>query len=206
VVVTTSGTLRPGDRLFLEFGAGTRVLERRALAPELPVQNDIRELAPAGADTVRLTVDAPDAARAPAVASLPRVPRLTPMADLLPAGSRAILDWPVAFLFPCLAPEPLPLGTAAIAEWRVGPPADDPAAGITYVPQFGGPFVAPRLLVTEQRMPTYLTGDPLRDAAQLYRWVPIQPLARPEPAVADRTVTGWHQEGHARAPGVDPVG
>jgi arabinosyltransferase A/arabinosyltransferase B/arabinosyltransferase C len=206
VVVTTSGTPRSGDRLFLDFGAGSRLLERRPLAPERPFHNDIRELAPAGADTVRLAVDAPNADRAPAVAALPRVPRLTPMTQLLPPGSSALLDWPVAFLFPCLTPEPLPPGTAAVPRWRVGPPAEDTESYITYQPEYGGPFVTPRLLVTERRMPTYLAGDPLRDGAQLYRWVPIQPLTRPEPVVTDRTVTGWHREGHARVPVIDPVG
>jgi hypothetical protein len=206
VVVTTSGVPRPGDGLFLEFGAGSRVLDRTPLVPRLPVQDDIRELAPAGADTVRLVVDAPDASGAPAVASLPRAPRLTPMTHLLPPGSTALLDWPVAFLFPCLTPEPLRHGTAALPEWRVGPPADDTETHITYLPEYGGPFVAPRLLITEQRMAAYLSGDPLRDAVQLYRWVPMRPLARPEPVVTQRTVAGWYREGHARVPGIDPVG
>ena len=44
-------------------------------------------------------------------------------------------------------------------------PADDPSADITYTPGLGGPFAAPRLLVTQHRMPTYLRGDPTRDGA-----------------------------------------
>ena len=207
VVVTTSGTLRPGDALFLEFGRGEQVLERRPIAPDGPDPRDVRQMAPAEADTVRLAVDAPNAGpRSPAVVSLPRVPRLTPMSELLPPGSTAILDWPVAFLFPCLTPEPLPLGTAGLAEWRVGPPAADPAAGITYEAGFGGPFTAARLLVTEERMATYLRGDPTRDAAQLYRWVPVAPFHTLEPVVAVQEVAGWYSDGHARVPGLDPVG
>jgi arabinosyltransferase A/arabinosyltransferase B/arabinosyltransferase C len=204
VVVSTAGTLQADDGLFLEFGDGPRVLERRRIAPELPARDDIRELAPAAATTVRLAVDAPDTARA--VATLPRAPRLTPMTELLPPGSSALLDWPVAFLFPCLSPEPLPVGTAAVPVWRVGPPMDNTETHITYQPEYGGPFVAPRLLITERRMPTYLAGDPLRDAVQLYRWVPTGPLARPEPVVTWHTVTGWQQDGHPRVPGIDPVG
>ena len=206
VVVTTSGETQPGDELFIEFGAGEQVLQRRLVAVNDPGPRDDRQLAPAGATTVRLAVDAPDPGpRSPAVASLPRVPRLTPMTAVLPVGTSAILDWPVAFLFPCVVPEPLPLGTAGLAQWRVGPPAGDPAAGITYAPGFGGPFAAPRLLVTEQRMATYLTGDPTRDAAELYRWIPLEPLTRPQPVVTDRTVSGWHRDGHARVPGLDQV-
>jgi arabinosyltransferase A/arabinosyltransferase B/arabinosyltransferase C len=125
------------------------------------------------------------------------------MEQVVPPGSRAILDWPVAFLFPCLTPEPLPPG---VPTWRVAPPTSDPAAGITYAPGFGGPFAGPRLLVTQQRLPTYLAGDPVRDAVRLYRWVPIMPLSTPEPVVTERTVMGWAADGHARVPGLDPVG
>ncbi|MGI9003956.1 MAG: arabinosyltransferase domain-containing protein [Pseudonocardia sp.] len=208
VVVTTSGTAQPGDALYLEFGAdGDRVLERRRLSPDSVEPRDTRAPAPAGADAVRLVAKAPTAgARVPALASLPRVPRLTPMTDILPAGSAAILDWPVAFLFPCLTPEPLRLGTAGLAQWRVAPPATDPAAAITYSPGFGGSFAAPRQLVTEQRMATYLRGDPIRDPAQLYRWIPNEPLTQPTPVVAEHSVTGWHTTGHARVTGLDPVG
>jgi len=158
-------------------------------------------IAPAGATRVRLTVDA--GAGGTARVTLPRAPRLTPMEQVVPPGSRAILDWPVAFLFPCLTPEPLPPG---VPTWRVAPPASDPAAGITYAPGFGGPFAGPRLLVTQQRLPTYLAGDPVRDAVRLYRWVPIMPLSTPEPVVTERTVMGWASDGHARVPGLDPVG
>jgi len=207
VVVTTSGETRPGDALYVEFGDGDRVVDRRRIDPGSAEPRDNRQVVPAEADSVRLVVDAPTAgSRSPALASLPRVPRVTPMLDLVPPGSSAILDWPVAFLFGCLQPEPLPLGTAGLARWRVGTPASSDAAGITYAPGFGGPFAAPRLLVTEQRMATYLRGDPTRDAVQLYRWDPIQPLATPVPAVTNRTVPGWQSDGHARVPGLDPVG
>jgi arabinosyltransferase A/arabinosyltransferase B/arabinosyltransferase C len=128
------------------------------------------------------------------------------MEQLLPRGTQAILDWPVAFLFPCLTPEPLPPGTAGVATWRVAPPTSDPSAAITYAPGFGGPFTGPRLLVTEQRLPTYLAGDPVRDAVRLYRWTPIAPLATPRPTVTEHTVAGWASDGHARVPGLDPPG
>lgn len=205
VVVTTSGRVRPGDELGLEFGdAQGAVLERRRLdGSDGP--RDSRQMAPAGAVSTRLVVDA-DPTDSPALVTLPRVPRLTPMEQLLPPGSTAILDWPVAFLFPCVNPEPLTLGTAGLARWRVASPAGDPSGEITYSPGFGGPFTAPRLLVTEQRMATYLDGDPVRDAAQLVRWVPVGPLARLEPIVTERTVPGWSAVGRARVPGLDPVG
>jgi hypothetical protein len=207
VVVTTSGQTRPGDGLFLEFGADGRSLDRRRISADGAVPIDHRELAPAGAAVVRLVIDAPTAGPAsPAVVSLPRVPRLTPMEQVLPRGATAILDWPVAFLFPCVHPAALPDGTAQLPGWRIGPAAGDQAADITYAAGFGGPFTASRLLVTQQRMATYLQGDPLRDGTTLYRWTPVVPLAAPQPTVTERTVAGWHRDGHARVPGLDRVG
>ena len=60
-------------------------------------------IAPAGAKAVRLVSTRARGRHGPR-STLPRVPRLTPMDQVLPPGTRAILDWPVAFLFPCLAP------------------------------------------------------------------------------------------------------
>jgi arabinosyltransferase A/arabinosyltransferase B/arabinosyltransferase C len=122
------------------------------------------------------------------------------MAQVLPRGTRAILDWPVAFVFPCLTPAPLPPGTAALPRWRVAPPADDPAADITYTPGLGGPFAAPRLLVTQHRMPTYVRDDPTRDAPQLYRWDPVVPLRTLSPSVRVVDVVSPIGVTHLRVP------
>jgi arabinosyltransferase A/arabinosyltransferase B/arabinosyltransferase C len=198
VVVTTVGTLRVGDDVQLEF-AGVDAKHKITTPNAVPL--DVGVPVPRGATAVRLVVDAGPGGTAEV--TLPRTPRLTPMEQVLPPGTRAILDWPVAFLFPCLVPEPLPPG---VPQWRVAPPTSDPSAGITYAPGFGGPFAGPRLLVTQQRLPTYLAGDPTRDAIRLYRWIPITGLRTPQPVVTEHTVMGWTSDGHARVPGLDPVG
>ena len=122
------------------------------------------------------------------------------MTQVLPRGTRALLDWPVAFVFPCLDPEPLPPGTASLPQWRVAPPADDPSAEITYTPGLGGPFAGPRLLVTQRRMPTYLRDDPVRDGVQLYRWEPVEPMRTLTPTVRDAA-----DAADARPPARTPV-
>lgn len=204
VVVTTAGEVRPGDVLRLEFGdAGGAVLESRSLGAG---PGDDRQLAPPGAESVRLVAAGATTGGVPALVTLPRVPRLTPMTEVLPPGTTAVLDWPVAFLFPCLTPQPIVDGAAGPVGWRVAPPAADPSAGITYAPGFGGPFAAARLLVTERRMATYLDGDPTRDAAQVVRWDPVEPLGEVVPEVGAETVAGWSRTGRARVPGLDPIG
>jgi hypothetical protein len=209
-VVTLAGVTAPGATISLDFGSGGRVVAGSVLAPGATTPRDQRVMAPPGADTVRLAIDAPDPTTGAgtgrrAAVSLPRVPRLTPMAAVLPPGSTAVLDWPVAFLFPCLRPEPLPLGTAGLPRWRVAPPPEDPSAEITYTPASGGPFAGPRLLVTELRMATYLRGEPLREAAQLFSWIPVVPLEEPTPHVTTTSVSGWRAEGGPRVPERDPV-
>ncbi|MDQ4119584.1 MAG: arabinosyltransferase domain-containing protein, partial [Actinomycetota bacterium] len=214
VVVTVSGTLPEGRRLVAEFSDAARspVAERdvRPSDEEPGTPTDRRLLAPDGARYVRLVVDdAPRNARAGAtgggaVVSLPRVPRLTRMTDLLPPGTPAVLDWPVAFVFGCLTPAPLPQGTASVPRWRVGTEQSSDAGEITYAPGFGGPFAGPRLLVTQRRMATYLDGDPTRDATQLYRWTP-RPATPLAPQVTPETVPGWSGDGRATVPGLDPV-
>ena len=198
VVVTVSGPLRVADQLFVEFGddAGQVVSRRRIAGPTRPrwppatPSATSRQPAPPSATAVRLAVEAPPAGPAPvATVSMPRVPRLTPLVDVLPPGSTAVLDSPIAFQFPCLLPASLPLGTASLPVWRVAPPGVGEDAGITYRPSFGGPFAGPRLLVTEQRMATYLAGDPVRRRPRLRRWVPIEPL---------RWLTHRRRAGHHR--------
>ena len=191
VVVTVAG---PAGGLAAEFGRAGQVLTRVPLGGGDTGPTDRRLPVPAGADTVRLAVAAGPggAPTGPVVAaaSLPRVPVLTPMDRVLPRGTTAILDWPVAFVFPCLRPAPLPPGTAALPRWRVAPPADDTAAAITYAPDLGGPFATARLLVTQHRLPTYLRDDPIRATPQLYRWDPVVPLRTLSPSVRDGPVPG----------------
>jgi arabinosyltransferase A/arabinosyltransferase B/arabinosyltransferase C len=209
VVVTVDGALRPGDGLRAEFGGPDgNVVDARAVPASGTTPRDARLMAPGGAELVRLASSGRADAGEPggAIASTPRVPRLTPMDALLPPGTDAILDWPVAFFFPCLDPAPFPPGTAGLPQWRVGPPQADGSAGITYDAGFGGPFVGPRLLVTERRMATYLDGDPTRDAAQVYRWTPVAPMTLATPTITEETRSGTAADGHARVPGLDAPG
>ncbi len=232
VVVTAAGTLPPGQRLIAEFADGDRTavaeqdVEPSAEKPDTPT--DRRLVAPDGAQYVRLVTEGPATTRGAdgngvsgadaasgtaaggatgggAVASLPRAPRLVRMTELLPPGTPAVMDWPVAFVFGCLTPAPLPDGTASVPQWRVAPQGGDTAAGITYAPPYGGPFAGPRLLVSQQRMPTYLDTDPTRDAAQIFRWTPL-PAAPLTPRVTTDTVSGLAHDGRATVPGLDPPG
>ena len=187
---------------------------------------DLRAVAPTGATLVRVvaTASAPvpagtalpaaagsgtalpsvaTAAPTPLGVAVPRVPRTVPFDSVVAPGSPALVDWPVALVFGCLRPAALAGGTAEIPPWRLVPPGGSDAGQISVAPQTGGPFLTPRQLVSTERVPVYLDGDPTRDAVGLDRWVPTAPRVALSPRVGSETVAGWTREGRATVPGLD---
>jgi hypothetical protein len=215
VVVTASGSVARGS-VTLEF-AESPTAAPVTVGPGGPstgtAPRDLRALAPPGAALVRVraTSGAPDVTAGPAgpeptlplAVSVPRVPRTVRFDTVVPPGSPALVDWPVAFAFGCLRPPALTGGTAGIPWWRVTPPGLAGDGGITVSPTTGGPYLTPRLLVDEVRVPVYLDGDPTRDAVGLARWVPRLPLGTLSPQVVDETVAGWTRAGRAGVPVLD---
>ena len=222
VVVAVSGSIARGA-VALDFAAGSSepTDTPRTEGPGGPTAGvaprDLRALAPAGATLVRVraTSAARDAAEArdasptgqppelPLAVSVPRVPRTVPFDEVVPPGSTALVDWPVALVFPCLRPPALTGGTAGVPPWRLTPPGLSDAGEIAVAPTTGGPFLTPRLLVEEVRLPVYLDGDPTRDAVGLARWVPRLPLGALSPQVGEETVAAWSRAGRAGVPGLD---
>jgi hypothetical protein len=124
------------------------------------------------------------------------------MNTVLSPGTEAVVDWPVAFLHPCLKIAGTPEGTAALPRWRVSPPSYDDAGGEIVAPYTGGPFLTPRTLVRVHRLPVYLDGDPLRDVATLYRWQPLTAFDSPKVSRHREVVDGWRRQGHLHVPGL----
>lgn len=192
VVVTTTGAMRPGDRLVAEFAptpGGPPLASEQLRAPGGAAPVDSRLPVPSGATAVRLLVDAPAAvgAVATATASLPRAPRLAPLTSLVPPGTVAIADHRTAAAL-CLTPAADRAGVTGVPHWRVGPPAAGADPGLDR-------FAAARQLVVEERMALYDRDDPMRDPGQLYHWEPVQPLETPSATVTRRAVWTWVPDG-----------
>jgi arabinosyltransferase A/arabinosyltransferase B/arabinosyltransferase C len=207
VVVTIAGELGPGGSLVAEFGSAEgapRATVGLSDPPGAPAARDIRIAVPdPAASLVRLTVAARRApGTVPLVFSQPRNPRSQPMSRMLPPGTEAVVDWPVAFLYPCLTIAGTPDGTAALPSWRVSTPSSDDSGDIAITPRTGGPFVTPRTLVRVHRLPVYLDGDPLRDVVTLYRWQLLTAFDSPEITRHREVVPGWHHQGHLHIPGL----
>jgi hypothetical protein len=208
VVVTIAGDLGPGGSLVAEFGSAEGAPRAAAGLPDppgAPAARDIRIAVPdPAASLVRLTAAA---RRAPGTVPLafaqPRNPRTQPMNSVLPPGTEAVVDWPVAFLYPCLTIAGTPDGTAALPNWRVSTPSFDDSGDIVVTPATGGPFVTSRTLVRAYRLPVYLDGDPLRDVVTLYRWQPLTAFASPEVTRHREVVNGWQRQGHLHVPGLN---
>jgi arabinosyltransferase A/arabinosyltransferase B/arabinosyltransferase C len=212
IVVTISGQLPPGTSLVAQFARSggaqpTSVVSSVTLADQrgAPAARDIRIAVPdaRSADLVRLSVTAYQApGTIPLTFSAPRIPRTVPMHDVLPAGTEAVVDWPVAFLYPCLRIAGTPEGTATLPRWRVSTPAADDSGDIVTAPGFGGPFVTPRALSQAEQLAVYLQGDPMRDVATLYRWRPVTALSAPDISRTSEIRWGWQRSGHLHVPGV----
>ena len=129
VVVTASGSVSTGS-VVLEFAAspGEAPIAETPGGPMSGVApRDLRALAPEGTTLVRVRAtsaarDAEDARTAtpvgrtpdlPVAVSLPRVPRTVPFDDVVPPGSTALVDWPVAFAFGCFPRRRSPGGRRA---------------------------------------------------------------------------------------------
>ena len=207
VVVTLTGGEVAGD-VVAEFrdpaGQVTRVpLDEGATqfsesaSVDAPRSRDLR-LDPglSGSQSAVRLVSGPDAP-ADQGFSVPRIAQLVPWADVLPPGTPAAVDWPGAFLFPCIPFSPLRDGTADLPGWRVSTDArsEVDSGYISYTASQGGPWTTARALVRQVRYPVYLPGLPLTDIASLERWVPTMPLVAPTITRGEVTQSGLETPG-----------
>jgi hypothetical protein len=123
--------------------------------------------------------------------SPPRAPVTTPLRDVVPADVPAIVDWPVAFVFPCQEHAVQALGLTDVPGWRIAAPLPNRAGDIITSAAVGGPYAPAALLVEEVEYPVYQDGALFDRPVTLLRWVPRQPLEAPARVVADQVVSGW---------------
>jgi hypothetical protein len=200
LVVTTSGTRRTGTSVVAEFGAvdgaAVRVLADAAVpGAGGPAARDARldlGVVPVEAGLVRLVArDGGTEGTLPLAVSVPRVPVTAPFSDVVDPDSPALVDWPVAFVFPCQELSVQRDGVTDVPRWRISPAAPDDAGDIVVSITLGGPYAPARTLVTQQQVPVYVTGRPLERLVSLYAWRPRLELAEPASRITTGTVAGW---------------
>ncbi|WP_219417315.1 arabinosyltransferase domain-containing protein [Pseudonocardia nigra] len=123
----------------------------------------------------------------------PRVPRLTPLLDLV-GTAPGYLDWPVALPHPCLRPFDITDGIAELPRYRVLADPQQRGVGEDWSAAASAGPLAWLTVVAEQRVvPTYLDGEWGRDWGQLRLIEPYVRAASPDLRIAAELVWGWSE-------------
>lgn len=183
LALTVSGRTDGGNQLRLEFGAssGTTVdplgeripLDRPHTDPRAePDPASWRSVwlsppdIPAGADRVRVrAVDGTADSGGWLALTGPRLREVVPLNDFLGANGPVLVNWPIAFLFPCVTDVVgVAHGVAAAPRVIVEPPGRyAELAAVSTAPTAGGNFAALRTLSRRAEVPTRLLGHPETD-------------------------------------------
>lgn len=150
----------------------------------LPTWRDLRvPLAdlPDGATSVRLLVRDPDLDPARWIAvTAPRVPELRSLDSVVGHTDPVVLDWVVAFQFPCQRPFDHHGGVADIPRWRVLPDIRQIEAANAWQDEVGGgPLGWTQQALVAETVPTFLRHDPARGWGWLQRLESRDPNAAP---------------------------
>ncbi|WP_138760890.1 arabinosyltransferase domain-containing protein [Modestobacter altitudinis] len=202
LVVTVTGDRGTGSNVVAEFGtvsADDEVIALGAVgvpeAGNAPAARDSRvdpAVVPAGAQVVRLIVtDGGADIDVPISVSRPRIPVTVPFQQVLDPATPALVDWPVAFVFPCQELAVQFGGLTDLPGWRIAPALPSDAGDIIVAEFVGGPYTAAYSLVDQDEMPVYQAARPLERPVSLFRWTPRVELEQPRTEVEERSVTGW---------------
>ena len=100
----------------------------------------------------------------------PRAPEMMSMQDYVGNTDPTLLDWSVAFQFPCLRPYDHYAGVAETPKWRISPDHEARRAHTPVMDYYGGGSVGMVQMTTEaSEVPTYLNNDWQRDWGVLDR-------------------------------------
>ena len=201
LVVTVTGDRGTGTNVVAEFGrvSADEVIAIGAVgvpeAGDPPAARDSRvdpARAPAGAQVVRLVVtDGGADTDVPISVSRPRVPVTVPFREVLDPATPALVDWPVAFVFPCQALSVQSAGLTDVPGWRIAPALPSDAGDIIVAGFVGGPYTAAYSLVDQDEVPVYQRARPMDRPVSLFRWTPRVALEQPRTEVTERSVSGW---------------
>jgi arabinosyltransferase A/arabinosyltransferase B/arabinosyltransferase C len=201
LVVTLAGDAGAGVQVVAQFGTLTGATVRSGRRVDVqdpgggPTARDARLIVPAGEaapDVVRLVVeDGGDPFTEPVSVSVPRAPITTEFSAVVPATQPALVDWPVAAVFPCQELGVQAGGLTDVPGWRIAAARPSDAGDIIVAGFVGGPYAEARSLVDQVEYPVYLDARPLERPVTLYRWTPRVDLTAPVERTSEQTVSSW---------------
>ena len=146
---------------------------------------------PDEADVVRLVAEDTSLAENDWMAVTPlRNPKLVELGDVFDEDTPGLLDWTVAFQYPCQRPFFHYAGVNEIPEFRIMPDAPGKAQLSGFMDFLGGGALAPAEAVnTSYEIPGYLRDDWQRDWGSIAKYTPRTNSAGDTPALAQVDLT-----------------
>lgn len=131
----------------------------------------------------------------------PRVTDLTTLNTLVGSEDPTLLDWEVAFAFPCQRPATVHNGIFEVPEWRVTPDADGERVNSRrwMAGDYGGPLGIVENTLRPTVLPSYLRGSWAKDWGSLQRLTPLLPQTPAQLDVTEDTHNGLWTPGPMRA-------
>ncbi|MFT4125579.1 MAG: arabinosyltransferase domain-containing protein [Gordonia sp. (in: high G+C Gram-positive bacteria)] len=176
----------PGQQLRLEFGRVESDGQVTTVASMVPLDIDTapawRNLrfplagAPPRASVVRIVAaDASAEAAQWLAVTPPRVTRLVTLNSLVGSDDPTLLDWEVAFAFPCQRPAGVHGGILEVPRWRVTPDAEGERVNSRrwMAGDYGGPLGIVENLLRPTVLPSYLRNSWAKDWGALQRLTPL---------------------------------
>ncbi|WP_084638023.1 arabinosyltransferase domain-containing protein [Gordonia shandongensis] len=157
---------------------------------------------PDGASVVRLVVD-DDSAKADqwiAVTS-PRMGALTTLNSLVGSDDPVLLDWEVAFAFPCQRPAAAVNGVLETPKWRITPDAVGERVNSRrwMAGDYGGPLGITENELQATEVPSYLRQGWAKDWGTLQRYAPLKPQRTADLTISRDVRPGTWTPGPMRA-------
>ncbi|MGK2318074.1 arabinosyltransferase domain-containing protein [Gordonia rhizosphera] len=202
----------PGQRVRLEFGRvepDGRVTTVASMVPlDIGGEPEWRNLrfpldqAPPRATVVRVVAD--DTSGDPAQWLAVTPPRVTPLVtlnSLVGSEDPVLLDWEVAFAFPCQRPASAINGVLETPQWRITPDAEGERVNSRrwMAGDYGGPLGIVENELRPVVLPGYLRNDWAKDWGSLQRLDPLVPQVDAELVVTDDVHGGLWTPGPMRA-------
>ncbi|WP_446680242.1 arabinosyltransferase domain-containing protein [Amycolatopsis acididurans] len=125
--------------------------------------------------------------------SAPRVPTFTTLTQRV-GNAPVYMDWPAAFVYPCMNPVTAHDGVSQIPAYRITAGNLAEEAGIADNIG-GGPLGWLEEVATTPEVPSYLNGDPGQSWGQLMQVEPFTEGAAPQVTHGEKTVWGWWSPG-----------
>ncbi|MBM7368907.1 arabinosyltransferase domain-containing protein [Gordonia hydrophobica] len=156
---------------------------------------------PAGASVVRIVAtDTSPSVDAWVAVTPPRVATMETLNALVGKDDPVLLDWEVAFAFPCQRPSGVVHGVLETPKWRITPDAEGERVNSArwMAGDYGGPLGITENELRPTEIPAYLKNDWARDWGSLQRFTPLLPQTDADLTLTRESHTGLWTPGPMR--------